>query len=96
MTRMTREFSLVLVGASVLTAGYFLWPERDFEKRSEEQARARVGGRTGSGVPMLLFIHSSRGTSYASAGAARSPAMAAVSSRGFGSTGARISGGGGS
>ena len=38
MTRMTREFSLVLLGASALTAAYFLWPEQDFEKRSEEQA----------------------------------------------------------
>ena len=94
MTRMTREFSLVLLGAGVLTAGYFMWPEQDFEKRAEEQARARVGGgRTHVGVP-ILFIHTSGGA-YASRGGARSPAMAAVSSRGFGSTGARMSGGGG-
>jgi hypothetical protein len=94
MTRMTREFSLVLVGAGVLTAGYFAWPEQDFEKRAEEQARARVGGngRTHhAGVYPIFFLHGTGGT-YASNGT-RSPAMAAVSSRGFGSTGGRMSGG---
>ena len=39
MTRMSREFSLVLLGAGLLTAGYFMWPEKDFEKRAEEQAK---------------------------------------------------------
>ena len=34
MSRMSREFSLVLVGAGILTAGYFMWPEQDFEKRA--------------------------------------------------------------
>lgn len=94
MTRMTREFSLVLVGAGILSAGYFLWPEKDFEKRAEEQAQARVGGngRTSHGH-MLFFVHTTSGQRYATAGAARSPAMAAVGTRGFGSTGARISGG---
>jgi len=93
MTRMTREFSLVLLGAGVLTAGYFMWPEQDYQKRAEEQARARVGGRGhASGGHMLFFVHTSGG-SYASRGGSRSPAMAAVSSRGFGSTGARMGGG---
>jgi hypothetical protein len=95
MTRMTREFSLVLVGAGILSAGYFVWPEKDFEKRSEEQARARVGGGNGRHTHghMLFFIHTTSGARSAPGGA-RSPAMAAVGSRGFGSTGARISGGG--
>ena len=30
MTRMSREFSLVLLGAGLLTAGYFMWPETGF------------------------------------------------------------------
>lgn len=94
MTRMTREFSLVLVGAGILTAGYFLMPEKDLEKRSEEQARARVGGGRTHGH-VFIWVHSSSVTRSATGGG-RSPAMAAVSSRGFGSTGARVSGGGSS
>jgi hypothetical protein len=89
---MSREFSLVLLGAGVLTAGYFMWPEQDFEKRADEQAANRVGGngqrRSGGGT--LIFIHSS--TSHSVAG--RSPAMASVSRGGFGVSGGRISGGG--
>lgn len=92
MTRMSREFSLVLLGAGMLTTGYFLWPEQDFEKRAEDQARQRAGGRGVSGGHMFLFFHGGSGA-YSKAGV-RSPAMAAVSSRGFGSTGARIGGGG--
>ncbi len=91
MTRMTREFSLVLLGAGMLTSGYFLWPEKDFEQRAEEQAQARVGGRSSGGSHMFFFVHRSGGT-YASGGS-RSPAMSAVSTRGFGSSGARFSGG---
>jgi hypothetical protein len=91
MTRMTREFSLVLLGAGVLTAGYFLWPEQDFEKRAEEQARQRVGGR--SGGPMLLFLHTGGGSRSVTGG--RGAAMASVSRGGFGSIGGRVSGGGG-
>ena len=37
MARMTREFSLVLVGSGILTAGYFLYPEDDIEARQKEQ-----------------------------------------------------------
>jgi hypothetical protein len=94
MTRMTREFSLVLLGAGILTAGYFMWPEQDFEGRAEEQAAKRVGGngqRRSGGGHMLLFIHSSGG-SHSVTG--RSPAMASVSRGGFGAVGGRISGGG--
>jgi hypothetical protein len=88
MTRMSREFSLVLLGASALTAGYFLWPERDFEKRSEEQARERVGSR--AHIYPLLWVHAARG-----AGMGNKPAaVAGVSRGGFGSMGARASGGG--
>jgi len=88
MTRMTREFSLVLLGASALTATYFLWPEQDFDKRTEDQARQRVGGRTGIYAP-LIWVHTG---SYGSG--TRPAAVAGVSRGGFGSMGARIGGGG--
>jgi len=93
MTRMSREFSLVLVGAGLLTAGYFMWPEKDFEKRAEEQAQNRVGGRRTHGGG-FIFIGHFGGSSSVSGG--RSPAMASVSKGGFGSIGGRVSGGGGS
>jgi hypothetical protein len=92
MTRMSREFSLVLLGAGLLTAGYFMWPEQDFEKRAEEQANNRVGGRRGT-TGHVLFIGHFGGSSSVSG--ARSPAMASVSKSGFGSIGARVGGGGG-
>ena len=40
MTRMSREFSLVLLGAGLLTAGYFAWPEQDFERRACARGRS--------------------------------------------------------
>ncbi len=87
MTRMTREFSLVLLGAGALTAGYFLWPEQDFERRTEEQARRRVGGT----VPVhpIFWVHA--GSSAAPAG--RPVAVAGVTRGGFGTIGTRLSGG---
>jgi hypothetical protein len=90
MTRMTREFSLLLLGSGMLTGGYFLWPEQDFDKRSEEQAQQRVGGsvRTGGHI---LFIGHYGGSGSMSAG--RSPAMASVSRGGLGSIGGRVGGG---
>jgi hypothetical protein len=91
MTRMSREFSLVLLGAGLLTAGYFVWPEQDFEKRAEEQARKRVGGNGNarSSGGMFVFISHGGGSSVSS----RSPAMASVSRSGFGSIGSRVGGG---
>jgi len=32
---MSREFTLVLLGSSLLTAGYFLWPEEDPVRKAE-------------------------------------------------------------
>ena len=93
MSRMSREFSLVLVGAGILTAGYFAWPEQDFEKKTEEQARQRVGGRSHGGGMFLMFVHSGGG-SYSKTGGARAATMGSTS-RGFGSVGGRVSGGGG-
>jgi len=90
MTRMTREFSLVLLGASALTATYFMWPEKDFEKRVDEQAQQRVGGRRTAGGH-FIWIHTSSTTS---APGGRPAAVSGVSRGGFGSTGGRFSAGG--
>lgn len=91
MTRMSREFSLVLLGAGLLTAGYFAWPEPDFEKRAEEQAGRRVGSRGGH----FLFIGHFGGGSGSVTGGGRSAAFASVSKGGLGSIGGRVAGGGG-
>jgi hypothetical protein len=92
---MSREFSLVLLGAGLLTAGYFVWPEQDFDKRADEQAQKRVGGngRTRSGGTFIYVGHFGGGSSSVTGG--RSPAMASVSRGGFGSIGGRVGGGGG-
>ncbi|MCE9561207.1 MAG: hypothetical protein K8U57_04055 [Planctomycetes bacterium] len=93
MTRMSREFSLVLLGAGLLTAGYFAWPEPDFEKRADEQAARRTGTRTGGSH--ILFIGHFGGGSGSVSGGGRSAAFASVSKGGLGSIGGRVSGGGG-
>ena len=76
----------------MLSGGYLLWPEQDFEKRSEEQAQQRVGGRTSSGSHVVFIGHYGR-TGFTSGGA-RAPAMASVSRGGLGSIGGRVGGGG--
>jgi hypothetical protein len=88
MTRMSKEFSLVLLGAGLLTAGYFLWPEPDFEKRAEEQANRRVGSRGGH----ILFIGHFGGGSSSVTGM-RPAAVGSVARGGFGSIGGRVAGG---
>src|SRR5215208_6876555 len=45
MARMTREFSLVLVGSGILTAGYFLYPEDDIEARQKAQVQEQLAGK---------------------------------------------------
>ncbi len=88
MTRMSREFSLVLLGAGILTAGYFAWPEKDFEGLANEQAQKRVGGNGGrSHVGFIYLGHFSHSSSPG-----RSPAMGSVSRGGFGSVGGRVGG----
>jgi hypothetical protein len=86
MTRMSKEFSLVLLGAGLLTTGYFLWPEPDFEKRAEEQANRRVGSRHGGHI---LFIGHFGGSSSSVTGT-RPAAIGSVARGGFGSTGGRV------
>jgi hypothetical protein len=91
MTRMSREFSLVLLGAGLLTAGYFMWPERDFDKRTEEEAQKRVGGNGGgTRTGGFIFIGHFGGGSSSVRGA---PSMGSVGSRGFGTIGSRVGGG---
>ena len=92
MTHMSREFSLVLLGAGLLTAGYFAWPEKDFDKRAEEQAQKRVGGRAGHSHVGFIYVGHYGGGGGSMRGG-KSPAMASVSKGGFGSIGSRVGGG---
>ncbi len=94
MTRMTRDFSLVLLGAGILSAGYFLAPTPDLEAKADEQAAERVGGgeRDSSGQYhhrpgfAMIWLHSGMYSGVAG-GAGRSPAVGGVSRGGFGGFG---------
>jgi len=91
---MSREFSLVLLGAGVLTAGYFVFAEDDkLFAKEEDQAKSQANGsHNRSGYHGgLIFLHSG---GY-SGGRSSSPAMASgVARGGFGSIGAHTSSGG--
>jgi hypothetical protein len=88
MARMSREFNLVLLGAGLLTAGYFLWPEEDPIKIANEQdAAGGTGGRGRSRTSHVIFIHG------VGAGRARTVASSATVRGGFGRTGAGFGGG---
>ena len=50
MARMTREFSLVLVGSGILTAGYFLYPDDDLEAKQKEQVQQQLAGNNNNGA----------------------------------------------
>lgn len=99
MSRMSREFSLVLLGSGILTAGYFTAssPEDEMERKQNAQAAERTGDpnsttyrRSGG---MFLFIHSPYfgGGTTNGRPAAYSPT---TRSGGFGSVGRAFSGGG--
>jgi hypothetical protein len=97
---MSREFSLVLLGAGILTAGYFMAPspEDELEKKAEEQAAERVYANNehrshvrGGFLPLLLWVHSPAFTGGAAGG--KSPAMSSVSRGGFGGIGKAAAGG---
>jgi hypothetical protein len=98
MTRMSKEFTLVLLGSGVLTAGYFTVPaaEEEMEKKAEEQAAHRTGHSTYHRhhygyVPMFLWVHSS---GYAGHPSGRPAAYSPTTrSGGFGSVGRGFSGG---
>lgn len=96
MTRMGREFSLVLLGAGMLTAGYFLapTPEEELKKQADEQNQRRVGGQSTSsgyrGGHFILFMHS---TGY-NRGGMTPPATPGVSRGGLGGIGRSVGVGG--
>ncbi len=94
MARMSTEFKLVLVGASILTAGYFLMPSDDEEQlkqKVDNAAQQQVAGNRSShhSFPHFFYIHT--GGYYAPSGTARTP-IANVSKGGFGSYGRSFSG----
>lgn len=98
MTRMSREFSLVLLGAGLLTAGYFVWdPEEKIANQADTESAKRVGDNNGNGTRRsggtFIFIGHIGGGGPSSVSGGRSPAMASVSKGGFGSVGGRVGGG---
>ncbi|OWK47037.1 hypothetical protein [Fimbriiglobus ruber] len=100
MTRMSREFSLVLLGTGILTAGYFAAPspEDELEKKADEQAAARVGDNSGNPNHHyghgLIFVHSPGYVGRYGSSPGRSPASPSVSRGGFGGAGHTMTGGG--
>ncbi|MFO0846505.1 MAG: hypothetical protein U0797_29745 [Gemmataceae bacterium] len=91
MARMSREFHLVLLGAGLLTAGSFLWPEEDPAKRAEQEAAAGGGGGTNgrARTSRVFFV-----TSFTRPSAPAPSAAGATSRGGFGRVGGAFSGGG--
>ena len=88
MARMSNEFTLVLLGAGILTAGYFLWPEDDLAAKADQAAEQQIGGNNGQARTHHgggVFIWIAGGGSPGSAG--RGAAMANISRGGFGSFG---------
>jgi hypothetical protein len=94
MARMSREFQLVLLGAGILTAGSFLWPDPDLAEVAEKNARDPNAGGNSSGGHRhrmggyIMFIHPR------SAPSRTFTSGATVRSGGFGGSGARFSAGG--
>jgi hypothetical protein len=87
MARMTRELNFVLLGAGLLTAGYFLWPEEDPVQVANEKAAQGGGGNRSRPAhihPVVFFAHGGRSAARASSLTSRG---------GFGRMGAGISGG---
>ncbi|MSU80277.1 MAG: hypothetical protein EXS16_19570 [Gemmataceae bacterium] len=86
MTRMTKEFSLVLLGSGLLTTGYFLWPEDNLDKKANEQAAQQAGGaryRHRGFIPIFITTPRFAGAPMTSSSVSRS---------GFGTTGRGFSG----
>ena len=94
MAHMSREFQLVLLGAGILTAGSFLWPDPSIIDVAENKANdpdgdgGNSGGRRGR-IGYVMFLH----TRSAPSRTMLSSSSPTVRS-GFGSSGARFSGGG--
>jgi hypothetical protein len=94
MARMTREFTLTLVGSGILTAGYFVYPDEDkeLEAKQNEQVQQQLAGNNpnnnGHRVyrPGFIWIHT--GAWSSGGGMSRAPAMGGNISRGgFGGIG---------
>jgi hypothetical protein len=86
MARMSREFSLVLLGAGLLTAGYFLRPQEEpLEKADKANGGPAGGNRRYARVHIIPIITSSR--------ASPTVARTATIRGGFGRTGIRFGGG---
>lgn len=100
MSRMGREFRLVLLGSGILTAGYFLAPDpaEAIAAKADEQAADRVHGNSThrshyhGGFYPLLFAHS-LGYSGNASGRPMST-TAGVTRSGFGGIGRSASTGG--
>jgi hypothetical protein len=61
MTRMSREFTLTLLGSGILTAGYFAAPDpvEEIQQKADVQAAHRVGGTHHAGYfHPLIWVHS--------------------------------------
>ena len=90
MARMSREFNLVLLGAGLLTAGSFLWPDPDPVKRAEEEEARNGGGGGSRGRTTRIFIV----TTYTRTTTRTAAASTATTARGgFGRVGGSFSGG---
>ena len=95
MARMSREFHLVLLGAGLLTAGSFLWPDPDPVQVAENKANDPEGGGQGNSsrhhrVGYIMFLHTRSSPSRTMLTSSSST----ISRGGFGSSGARFSAGG--
>ncbi len=87
MARMSREFNLVLLGAGLLTAGSFLWPDPDpVKKADEEEAKNGGGGRTHGRTGYVFIVTSHTRTTT------RTAASPSTSRGGFGRIGGAVSG----
>lgn len=99
MARMSREFSLVLVGSGILTAGYFLWPEEELQAKQDERALQQVAGdnqnnnRRSHYHPGFIFIHTGFAGGYGGNSARPAAMGGSVSRGGFGSIGRGSAGG---
>ena len=94
MARMSREFKLVLLGAGILTAGSFLWPDPNLVEVAENKANDPAGGGTNasgrhSRMGYVLFLHTRSSPSRTMLTSSSSTVKG-----GFGSSGARFSAGG--
>jgi hypothetical protein len=90
MTHMTKEFSLVLLGAGLLTAGGFLYPEENLERHAQDAAARQVGGNRASRSHVHFYPIFLGRTGTVPGRVAASPT---ISRGGFGSTGHFATGG---